>query len=368
MLQIPPPIPLGRKLEPFTDGERRRFLGGSDAAAVMGLSPWTTPVELWMKKTGQTTVPDEPDERRQKIFRRGHMLEPFIVQMVVDKLQEMGLRVEVISTGERYQDGEFEFMRCEIDFELRVWGTVLIGDEYVTFDGEHINADAKSVTGFARRKWGEENTEDVPIEYAAQFMFGLMVTGRRYCLVGALMSFDDVNIHWTVRDDETIEAMRPKMAEFWRDHVAAGVPPDPIKFSDIKALFPLDNGGEIEATPEVVAQVEELRRVKSNLRDLEEREETLTFAVGAFISPHAVLTYQGSVIATWKSQEDRRISQPLIEEMTLFKQVPKRVDPVTGDVLETELVPMPDAVDQFKRTAVIRVLRLPKPKQAKKGK
>jgi len=38
---------------PRAEPDRSRFLGGSDAAAVMGLSPWATPVELWMKKTGR---------------------------------------------------------------------------------------------------------------------------------------------------------------------------------------------------------------------------------------------------------------------------------------------------------------------------
>jgi hypothetical protein len=75
------------------------------------------------------------------------------------------------------------------------------------------------VTGFARKKWGEVDTEDVPIEYAAQFMHGLMVTGRRMCLVAALRSFDDVDLYWTLRDDETIAGMREKLVDFWLDHV-----------------------------------------------------------------------------------------------------------------------------------------------------
>jgi predicted phage-related endonuclease len=51
--------------------DRSRFLGGSDAAAVMGLSPWTTPLELWMLKTGRKAR-EEPDAQRQKIYDRGH--------------------------------------------------------------------------------------------------------------------------------------------------------------------------------------------------------------------------------------------------------------------------------------------------------
>lgn len=316
--------------------DRTTFLGGSDAAAVMGLSPWATPVELWQQKTGRKPRV-EPDAAAKARYDRGHKLEPFIRDMVIAKLvDEMGCEVELIACNERYQDPEHAFLSCEVDFELRITGTVLIGGELVRFDGEHINADAKSVSGFARKKWGEVDTEDVPIEYAAQFMFGLMLTGRRYCLVAALRSFDDVDIFWTVRDDETIAAMRPKLVSFWVDHVQADVPPDPMVFDDIKALFPLDNGQSVEADERIAGMVERLRGVKAQIKALESTEESLTFEIGEFISPNASLTYQGQVIATWKAQSARRIDEKALK------------------------AEQPEIAAEFTKTSTFRVLRLPK--------
>lgn len=339
--------------QPAEQPDRRLFLGGSDAAAVMGLSPWKTPVELWRVKTGKHQ-PEGVDPAQLKRWARGHKLEPFIREMAIDKLRdEYGLEVELLEVNQRYQDPEHPFLACEIDFELRVSGQVTIGDQLVVFDREHINADAKSVSGFARKKWGETDSEDVPIEYAAQFMFGMMVTGRRYCLVAALRSFDDVELFWTVRDDETIAAMRPKLVSFWVDHVLADVPPDPMVFNDIKLLFPIDNGGEIEATEEIAEAVARLRTVKDNLKALEDEETALTFDIGEFISPNAVLTYQGATLATWKGQDDRRVDNKLIEEAKLFEP-----DPVTiGAYREVE-----NLKARFTRSKIIRVLRLPKPK------
>lgn len=318
-----------------TNPDRSLFLGGSDAAAVMGLSPWATPVELWQQKTGR--VPrEEPSKAKRRVFERGHKLEPFIREMVIDKLQDQGLQVELLACNERYVDPEHAFLSCEIDFELRLTGAIVIGGREYQLDGEHINADAKSVSGFARKKWGEEDTEDVPIEYAAQFMFGLMLTGRRLCLVAALRSFDDVDIFWTVRDDETIDAMRPKLVSFWLDHVVADVPPDPFIFTDIKALFPLDNGQAVEATPEVAEAVQQLRDIKQRIKDLEGTEELLTFRIGEFISPHARLTYQGRELATWKAQNDTRLNNEALKEAH------------------------PDLFREFLRTNAIRVLRIKK--------
>jgi len=286
---------------PTAHPDRSRFLGGSDAAAVMGLSPWATPVELWMQKTHRVP-PEVIDPVRQRMFDRGHKLEPFIREMAITKLEDMGLEVELVAVNERYVDPDHPFLSCEIDFELRVTGEIEIGGEVYVLDHEHINCDAKSVSGFARKKWGETDSEDVPIEYAAQFMHGLGITGRGKCLVAALRSFDDVDIFWTLRDDETIAVMREKAVRFWNDHVLGDTPPDPIDFSDIKLMFPMDNGHAIEATPEIAAKVVQLADVKARIKDFEEAEEALTFEIADFISPNALLTFEGKEIASWKGQ------------------------------------------------------------------
>lgn len=337
-------------LAPMVEHDRSRFLGGSDAAAVMGLSPWATPVELWQEKTGRVRK-DPEDPIRKRILARGHRLEPFIREMVIDKLRDGGLDVEMLACNRRYTDPEHSFLSCEIDFELRVTGQVAIGDNVVELDHEHINCDAKSVSGFARKKWGDVDTEDVPIEYAAQFMHGLMVTGRRYCLVAALRSFDDVDIYWTVRDDETIAGMRPKLVSFWVDHVLADAPPDPMKFDDIKALFPLDNGLAIEATDDIRDKAAQLRQVRASLRDYTEAEEALKFDIAEYISPHTRLTIGGKDLMTWKGQNDTRLDQKLLEQAELYRR--------TEDGYER----IADPVAAFSRTKVIRVLRFTKGKK-----
>lgn len=325
----------------MNDHDRTKWIGGSDAAAVIGVSPYSTPVELWMEKTGRAPK-EAPDPVRQKMFDRGHKLEPFIRDMVIDRLRDdFGFQVELIACNERYVDAEHSFLSCEIDFELRITGTIEIGGREVHFDEEHINCDAKSVSGFARKKWGqEENTEDVPIEYAAQFMHGLMLTGRKTCLVAALRSFDDVDIYWTVRDDETIAAMRPKLISFWLDHVVADVPPDPMTFGDIKALFPADNGLAVEASEDIADKVEQFREIKARIKEFEEAEEALKFEISEFISPNTRLMFKGRDLLTWKGQNDTRL------DTMAFKEA------------------HPELFTEFSRTKVVRVLRFVK---AKKG-
>lgn len=270
--------------------DRTRFLGGTDAAAVLGVSSWATPVQLWRQKVG-LAANDEVDEDRARIFARGKRLEPVIREMTIQKLRDEGHDVELLAKNRRYRHPIHRFLSTEIDFELRI-------------DGEEVNADAKSVNAYARKKWGTEGTDEIPIEYTAQFMMGMDVAPghRRRCLAAALRSFDDVDLYWVTRDDETIEAMRAKLVEFWTQHVVPRVPPDPVKFADVRALFPQAKPSSIEATPAILAKVDRLRQLAIDKKDLDSEEERLRFEIGHFMGEHALLTHGVRDLLTWETQ------------------------------------------------------------------
>lgn len=304
--------------------DRSKFIGGSDVAAVLGVSPWKTPYELWMEKTHR--APKEViDPQRQKIFDRGHRLEPIVLDMLMDRLRDEGHDVELIRTNELYQDAEFPFMACEIDFELML-------------NGEHVNGDCKTVHPFAAKKWGDEGTDQVPIEYAAQFMQGLGITGRRRCLVATLIGMDDFLIYWVDRDEETIAGIRGRVAEYWNECVIGDTAPDAITYDDASAIWAKAEGTTVEADTATRDAVYELTDVKRKIKLLEEREEDLKLCIADFMRPHSFLTAGGNEIASWKNQFDTRISV---------------------DDLRKEL---PEVAVKYSRTKEIRVLRLKKAK------
>lgn len=258
--------------------DRRTWLGGSDAAVVLGVDPYRTLVDLWLEKTG-LAVTKLDDVRRAAVLARGRRLEPVIREMAIDKLRAAGHQVKLLAKNRRYRDAKHRFLSAEIDFELEL-------------DGEEVNGDAKSVSHFVRDEWGEPGSEDVPIHYAAQFMHGLMVHPRRRqrTLVAALRSLDDVDLYWTRRDDVTIEAIRERELRFWHDNVKAKLPPAPTSLDDIRGLFPKSRPANIEATPEIAAKVAELREIAKQQKDLAERETVLRFQIGQYMGDHALLT------------------------------------------------------------------------------
>lgn len=306
--------------------ERRSYIGGSDMAAIYGVSPYTTAVELWLEKTGRRR-PRRRSKAEQRILDAGKRLEPIIVDMTIEKLRDEGHDVELIARNKRYFDAEYPFLSCEIDFELML-------------DGEHINGDAKTVRGFAKTQWGDEETDEMPLHYHVQFMHGLGITGKRRCIVSPMMSLDAVGTYWAERDDEVIAAMRAKAVEFWNDCILGDKVPDIMRFDDVKAIYPIDNGKSIEADEPTAIKVERLRSIKEQIKSWENEAESLQLDIAEFISPHSILTIGGEPVLTWKAQEARRLDQ---------------------EALERE---HPDLFAKFKTTSYQRVMRFKKRKHS----
>ena len=268
--------------------DRNTYLGGSDVAAILGISPWLSPFMLYQKKIGEYVEDVTP--AKQKIFDRGHRWEPIVVEMLVDELRERGHDVEIIARNQRYQDPEFPFLAAEIDLELRV-------------DGEEVNGEAKTVSPFAVKSWGDEDSDEIPIYYAAQVMHGLMIKPRRRTVIAALTGFDDKpRVHWIARDEETIAGIRAREVAFWT-RVQNREAPEPTTLDDVKFLYQRDGGTVIEADDNLVMSCQQLKDLKSAAKNLDGQIELLATQIKIQMGAAATLIYQGKSLATWKSNK-----------------------------------------------------------------
>ena len=269
--------------------DRSTYLGGSDVAAILGVSPWATPFMLFQKKTGAFVEELTPAKRR--ILERGARWEPIVLEMLVDELTDRGHEVEVIATGQRYLDPEYGFLAAEIDAELIV-------------DGEPVNGEMKTAGYFAAGAWGEYDSNEVPIYYLAQVMHGLMIQPRRRAIVAAVTGFDErPMIRWVDRDEETIAAIRAREIEFWQ-RIQSGDAPDPVTPEDVKWLYPKDSGATLEADIELLEACGDLKALKANAKDLDAQIELLATKVKARMGEAAALLGpNGKPIATWKTNK-----------------------------------------------------------------
>lgn len=274
-------------LQPETQ-YRSRFIGGSDAASILGVSPWKSEFALYQEKTGE--YQEEITPAKQRIFNRGKRWEPIVIEMLVDELEGRGHDVEIITRNARHVDPEHSFLAAEIDLELML-------------DGEHVNGEMKTVSPFAAKDWGEEGTDEIPIWYVSQVAHGQMVTGCNKTIVAALIGADDLRVHEVNRDDELIQIIRSREIEFW-ERVQRREPPQPTTAEDISRLYRVDAGTIMEADEELIELIAQASNTKANLKAAETRLDVLITQIKARMGEAALLMYNGQKVATWKNNKE----------------------------------------------------------------
>jgi putative phage-type endonuclease len=231
--------------------DRRHLFGGSDVGCIFGVSPWKTALDLYEEKVAPEFIPPEVEPKREKLFRRGKKLEPWVMELLEE---ERGIFIQ--KRNQRYVDPEFPWMAAEIDFE------------YMDTIGL-CNGDVKTVSPFAASEWGEEQTDEIPLTYCLQFHHGMMVTGRPACLVAVLIGADDLRTYEVKRDDELIAEIRKREIQFWTEHVQKKVPPPSQTVGDVhKTLFRY-GGFPVQNDPEIMTALSNLRTVKKTEKEVE---------------------------------------------------------------------------------------------------
>jgi len=327
------------RIIPDAEYDRRKYLGGSNAAAIMGVGATydgiqQTPYTCYQAKVGET--PEDMSPGRQLFLSRRKRWEGPIVEMLREEFAG-----NIIAVNRRYVDPEFDFLAAEIDFE---WA-----DE----NGEIQNGEIKTVSPFAfgeHHGWGEAGSGDIPVHYAAQVLHGLSVTGRQTCIIAALAGLDTMIFYRIDRDEETIAWMRERMAIFWQEYVLPRHPPDPVNLSDVMAYSLRLRGKPVEIDDAIFERLGQLRNLRETAKIMDGDESQIKFEIldfirrawlldpGVDVKDDAALLYRGVKVASYNRQSATRID---------------------AERLRAE---EPDIAAHFSKTSETRVLRLTKPK------
>jgi len=267
---------------------RLKYIGSSDAAAICGLSPWKSAVDVWMEKTGRK---EQPDLSGKKAIRRGAMLEPIIRDVIA---REAG--IVITHCNVRYIE-ENGIWVAEIDAEF----DAVTGDEV-----EECNVEIK--TANSRKGWGEEWTDQIPDYYMAQVLHAQTVTKRKNTLVVAAFGFDDFRYYMVEHDAELAAWIRQQEELFWQ-HVQQDIPPEPIALDDAYAAFGVDAGTTIEATPEAVEDVLLWRGLDKQIAGLSDQRDSVELRILKGLREHQALVFNSKPIFTWKSQKHTHLDQ-----------------------------------------------------------
>jgi len=196
-------------------GLRRQGIGGSDAAATLGISPFMTARDLYYAKLG--IEPAEPDESNWVQLEVGHLLEDLVARIFSQK------------TG-------FPIYPVKKMYRHPVHGFMLANPDYFTEDRDGpAVVEIKTTNYFSKENWWYDGKEIVPVYYETQGRHYMSVVdmNRTYycCLYGN--SINDVIIRLIDRDMDYEAELIYHERHFWNDCVLAHVPPPYTENGDL---------------------------------------------------------------------------------------------------------------------------------------
>lgn len=190
---------------------RRKGIGGSDVAAIMGISPFRTARDIYYDKLKIVSVEEEDEFDDSWVAKEmGNLLEPLVAKIFQKKTG-----FEVFQIKKMFYHPNYPFMLADVDYFVKLPdGTVAILEIKTTDDSRAV-------------EWYRNGDKIVPVYYESQGRHYMAVTDidRVFycCLYGR--SEDNVIIREIKRDFEYEDEMIFLEQEFWEEQVKKKVPP-----------------------------------------------------------------------------------------------------------------------------------------------
>lgn len=290
---------------------RNEGIGGSDAAAILGVSPWTSRYSLWLDKT---TAPAQKQVKPEtEAMRFGNLMEP-----VVAEIFGKNMNVEVIKDTTLYRHPEHEFMLANLDGLISTQN-----------NGE---PDAVLEIKTSRSAWDE-----VPAYYVSQVQHYMAVTNMPVAYVAALFGGEEFATFEVPRDDEYIERLIEAEAEFWQSvqqAIEPAIDGSKSTHDTLRKAYDVDAGKTVELDNTIAEMIEWRANAKLLVEQYEAEVREAEARIMDALRDAEVGTINGKNVVTWKSQSRSSIDTKALKEAH------------------------PDIAEQFMKSSSFRVLRV----------
>lgn len=232
---------------------RRLSVGASEAAAILNLSPWATPLSVYLEKTG---VPRK--ESNASYLAWGLRFQPVIAQIYAD---ESGR--ELVTPPDLVRHPEWSFMHASMD--------------YLTRTGQHLRPlEIKRVSPYYAKSWGPSQSADVPIYVNLQVQQQMACGDYGEADVAAFIGWDDLRCYTIQRDDAVISKLAEAEQEFM-DRVDRQDPPLPDfehpTTAQLLAMIEPNEGMVMPLPDEVLDQVDVYEALGKEIELLKKQRE-----------------------------------------------------------------------------------------------
>lgn len=262
---------------------RRNGIGGSDASAILGVNPYSSPLKVYMDKIGKGV-----EEESNEAMRQGTDLEPYVAERFMG---ETGLKVK--KCNRILQHPEYPWMLANIDRQIV---------------GMNAGLECKTTSPYSKFRFDEG---EINPHYYWQCIHYMAVTGAEKWYVAVLVLGKAFHVFEIARDEDAIQTLIGAERDFWVDHVLTREPPLPTGTgADGEALNALYPAAEVEDAAMDLGGLEDmlnLRALKVRERDaLQEEIEAIDQVVKAEMG-----TFERGVSAgwtvRWSNTESRRV-------------------------------------------------------------
>ena len=281
---------------------RRSGIGGSDAAAALGLSPWKSALELWQEKVSGQNQPHQENEA----MIWGRLMEPVITREFV---RRTGLAVTPMRS--MLQAANWPWMLADLDG--------LVEDPQ---RGRGV-FEVKTASAYKQDQWAEDRCPD---SYLLQINHYMAVTGLSFAVICVLIGGNKLQWLTVDRDDELIASLVELEHRFW-NHVLTQSPP-PVDGSTacaemLSRKYPSSsNPAPLILPVEADSWIQDYLQAKLEEDTAAERKRLAENRIKEVMKEHERSTSPGGKQVTWKTVQSSRIDSARLkkEEPALYEK------------------------------------------------
>ena len=284
---------------------RSHYIGGSDAAAVVGLNAYASLYSLWAEKTGR--VPGFAGNLATEV---GTYLEEFVAQKFA---QVTGKKVR--KCNQSFLNSQYPFAIANIDREIV---------------GEDAGLEIKTTDTLNLKKF---SGGEYPANYYAQMVHYMAITGKKRWYLAVLIGNKEFKWFVLDRDEAEIAALMTAEAEFW-ELVKTDTPPvvdgTAATSETLKTIYAESDDSVCDLTA-FSANIRQYIELKKQIKELETIADEAANKIKEFMGESGGGECEGFKVS-WKSQTrstfDRKrfeSENPDVDLSGYFKQSATRV-------------------------------------------
>lgn len=268
---------------------RKAGIGGSDAGAICGLNPYSSPMSVYYEKTCLETEDFDNESMRQ-----GRDLEDYVARRF---MEETGLKVR--RSNVMYQSETYPFMLANVDRLI---------------SGENMGLECKTASAYSADKWVENS---VPAHYELQCHHYMAVTGAKAWYLAVVILGKEFKYKRIDRDDELIQNLITIEQDFWENHVLTRNMPDPdgsgISNEVINRYFPSAVKKSIPLSANLNEQLKRREEIIHLTNKLTQEQNQIEQRIKLYMGEYE-MAFNENYRVTWSNVDTVRIDSKRLKE------------------------------------------------------